>query len=599
MSMKQTSDHLKKLLDDNENKVIALTGKWGTGKSYLWDSVAKDLRNDATQRIVKASLFGVSNVEVLKRKLLGQAVALHEQADQPQVETSKWDAVKKFGRKHAQKAATINAVVADNLKIWQSVTSVGMQFAIPKVLAGAIIVLDDIERRQATLGVSELMGFVDEYVNDYEVRFVLILNSDKLDAQSAKDCETLREKTISHELVLATTPEEAFDLGLGVETSNYRDRMRQASVRSGISNIRIIRRIIKVAKDLSQGRTLEPAVIERAIPSIVLFTAIHYRGLDDGPTAEFALNIGMSTRRPLLGMGQDEKTEQDEHEDLWTALMEDIGVSYCDAFEPLLLRYLKEGMVDIVELQTIFDGYVNESARLAANEEAMSFRRSAYCDPQMTWAALLAKVATITKSANLLHAANVSEVLSILEQMPNAVQEFTELRNTWIEAFRLRTNGPISQDDVAAMRLHPEIKAEYTRLAQTQVREVTLATLVGRADFDGFEVQEVSLVAQATQQDFVNIISSLDRENFKSFMRAMFRLRNMRPAYGTPLRAGIDAFDAACKELAADGADSRMRWIISTQIKAYAGQPLPPPPPAAASQSGVSSSPLENSLGKG
>lgn len=583
MSMKQTSDHLKKLLGDNENKVIALSGKWGTGKSYLWDSVALELPNNATQRIVKASLFGVSDIEALKRKLLGRVAALDEPTGQTHVKAKWSDGLKEFGRKHAQKVATINAAVAENLKIWQSVTSVGMQFAMPKFLAGAIIVLDDIERRQSTLGVSELMGFVDEYVNDYEVRFVLILNSDKLDDKSAKDWETLREKTINHELVLATTPEEAFDVALGVATPVYRERMRQASVRSGISNIRIIKRIIKVAKELSQGRTLEPAVIERAIPSIVLFTAIHYHGLEGGPTAEFALNIGMPTRRLLVRMGQEEKSEQDELEERWAALVEDIGVLYCDAFEPLLLRYLKDGMVDIVELQTIFDGYVNESARLAANEDARSFISSAYYDPHMTWAALLAKVGTIIERADLIDAANVSEVLSILEQMPNATQKFTELLNTWIKAFRLQTKGAISLDDVAAMRLRPEIKAEYTSLAQPQVPQLTLATLAEHARFNEFQDNEVRLVAHATQQEFVNTISNLDPESFRKFMRAMFQLRGTRNAHRVPHRAGMEAFDAACQELAARDPDSRMHWIISGLIKANASQPLPPPS-AAASQ---------------
>jgi len=32
---------LNQLLFDRENRVIALTGKWGTGKTYLWETVNK------------------------------------------------------------------------------------------------------------------------------------------------------------------------------------------------------------------------------------------------------------------------------------------------------------------------------------------------------------------------------------------------------------------------------------------------------------------------------------------------------------------------------------------------------------------------------
>ena len=31
------------LLQDQDNKVIALTGNWGTGKAYLWRSVANEM----------------------------------------------------------------------------------------------------------------------------------------------------------------------------------------------------------------------------------------------------------------------------------------------------------------------------------------------------------------------------------------------------------------------------------------------------------------------------------------------------------------------------------------------------------------------------
>ena len=35
MSMQSTREQLTQLLDDQENKVVALSGKWGTGKLYL------------------------------------------------------------------------------------------------------------------------------------------------------------------------------------------------------------------------------------------------------------------------------------------------------------------------------------------------------------------------------------------------------------------------------------------------------------------------------------------------------------------------------------------------------------------------------------
>lgn len=39
MSLRLTKEQLVQLLRDPDNKVISLTGKWGTGKSYMWNEV--------------------------------------------------------------------------------------------------------------------------------------------------------------------------------------------------------------------------------------------------------------------------------------------------------------------------------------------------------------------------------------------------------------------------------------------------------------------------------------------------------------------------------------------------------------------------------
>jgi tRNA A37 threonylcarbamoyladenosine biosynthesis protein TsaE len=39
MSLSKTKERLVRLLGQNENSVIALSGKWGTGKTHLWNEV--------------------------------------------------------------------------------------------------------------------------------------------------------------------------------------------------------------------------------------------------------------------------------------------------------------------------------------------------------------------------------------------------------------------------------------------------------------------------------------------------------------------------------------------------------------------------------
>jgi tRNA A37 threonylcarbamoyladenosine biosynthesis protein TsaE len=58
MSLKSTKDHLIHLLANQDNKVIALSGKWGTGKSHLWREVQYASEDKTIKSALYVSLFG-------------------------------------------------------------------------------------------------------------------------------------------------------------------------------------------------------------------------------------------------------------------------------------------------------------------------------------------------------------------------------------------------------------------------------------------------------------------------------------------------------------------------------------------------------------
>jgi hypothetical protein len=57
------------LLADADNCVIALSGKWGTGKSHLWKEVQATSTDDKVRDAVYVSLFGLSSIAELKLKV--------------------------------------------------------------------------------------------------------------------------------------------------------------------------------------------------------------------------------------------------------------------------------------------------------------------------------------------------------------------------------------------------------------------------------------------------------------------------------------------------------------------------------------------------
>lgn len=79
MTIANTKTQLLNVLSDADNKVIALTGKWGTGKTYLWNDIKRNSDDAFVQKALYASLFGLSSIDQVKRKLIETATESERQ----------------------------------------------------------------------------------------------------------------------------------------------------------------------------------------------------------------------------------------------------------------------------------------------------------------------------------------------------------------------------------------------------------------------------------------------------------------------------------------------------------------------------------------
>lgn len=63
MSIQLTKSHFEDVLKDRDNNVIALSGRWGTGKSHLWDEIQKSSHDDSVKGAIYISLFGLASMD--------------------------------------------------------------------------------------------------------------------------------------------------------------------------------------------------------------------------------------------------------------------------------------------------------------------------------------------------------------------------------------------------------------------------------------------------------------------------------------------------------------------------------------------------------
>ncbi len=553
VSLKKAKEQLIQLLGQADNCVIALSGKWGTGKTHLWNEVKAGSGDDKVKNALYVSLFGLSSIDQVKRKLIETAI--------PGVEShgGLFDGLKNLF-KAGVKAAS------EHYKALASINDLNLLLMAPVVLRNKLIVIDDIERKHERLGIDEVLGFIDEYSQQHVSRFVLVLNDDQL---STKDDQkklwaTFREKVIDQEIKLSTSADEAFSIAIGLNSSKYAEAIKQASITCSLTNIRVVVKVIKVANQILAGRDLEEAIQARVVPSIVLFSAIHYRGMDDGPDFKFALNVGNPDWADFTKDKNEEPTPEEKRTDGWRMLMRALGIHGCDEFEKQLVEFLESGLFEAASIKAVIDRYVAEGEAMEAREAARRFLNRVYWDHRVDEAQLVAEAADLIASAGLLDPFVATELQSALAQLPGGVAIGDAFVDDWIVAYRKSNPSTVNDENPFNNPLHPKIQAEFAAIKSTAQANVTVVdACIHIIENSGWgTLQEVAL-RRATAAGFEATIREMeDLDKLYRFMRQMIKMRLQRMTYDAHFGTATERFVEACRTIANDATSPRFAGVV-------------------------------------
>lgn len=553
MSLAKTKAQLKYLLTQPDNNVIALSGRWGTGKTHLWDEIKKESVDGKVKNALYVSLFGLSSIDQVKRKLIERAI--------PGVESHGgiFDGIKNLFNSGVKAAAT-------HYKALAALSDLNVLLMAPVVLRDKVIVIDDIERKHDKLGVDEVLGFIDEYSKEFRARFVLVLNDDELSnrADQEKLWATFREKVIDQEIRLSTSAEEAFTIANGLAPSPYAEAIKRASIICGLTNIRIVVKVIRAANQILGGSALDEAIQSRVVPSIVLFSAIHYRGLADGPDVKFALNVGnVDWLRFARNQGEDPTTEE-KREDSWRMLMQELGINGCDDFERRLVEFLESGLFDAASIDEIMGGYAREKEALEIRDSAQRFLTRAFWDHRVDEQQLVAEAATFPPKAGLLDPYVATHLASTLAGMPGGAAIGEAIIEGWITAFKSTNPTQVHDDNPFNNPLHPKIQRTFFEIrAEAHAGATVVDACMDIVANSGWGTLQEVAMRRATSSDFESAIREIeDLDQLRRFMRKMIEMRLQRETYDPHFGSATECFIEACRSIANDGASPRLAGLI-------------------------------------
>lgn len=140
-----------------------------------------------------------------------------------------------------------------------------------------IIVLDDLERRDAALSLETLFGYVDA-LKGKGCTVLLIYNEEELSTNQGKEWRAVREKCLDAEINLRPTPADACGLGLSPACPD-REPIVATAEAAGLTNIRIIQRIERLTDAFRKaipGREPQQPLPEYILRSLVFLAVLHY-----------------------------------------------------------------------------------------------------------------------------------------------------------------------------------------------------------------------------------------------------------------------------------------------------------------------------------
>lgn len=572
MSLEKTKKQLMELLGQPDNTVIALSGKWGTGKTHLWNEIKKETKDDKVKTALYVSLFGLSTVDQVKRKLMEGA--LPEAA----VGGGKLEAVKNIFKTGVTAAAA-------HYKALAAINDLNLLLIAPLVLRNRVIVIDDIERKHEKLGIDEVLGFIDEYSKEFYARFVLVLNDDQLSRKRDQEklWATFREKVIDQEIKLSTSPEEAFSIAIKLWPSKYEVALKRASITCRLTNIRIVGKVVKAANQILAARDLTDAIQSRVIPSIVLFAAIYYRGLEDGPDFQFALNVANPDWSHFMRDKNTEPTEQEMREDRWRMLMSELGINGCDDFEKVLVEFLESGLLQGDQVQTIIKRYVAEAQEMEARQNVRSFITKAIWNHRATDADLVAEAAAFPAVARHLDPYVATELHGILSELADGQQLADQVVQAWVAGFNTRGDTAPDEDNPFSKPLHPSIKDTFdAAVAQVHAKATVVQACLHIIENNGWGTMQEVAMKNATAEDFELAIRDMDLDTLPRFMRRMIQMRLQKETYDLHFGHATERFMEACRLIANDTVpgSTRLSKLIKrlfhgTTLEAELNSPAP------------------------
>ena len=353
---------------------LQIDGPWGCGKTYYIKNVLLPIieqneiereRNAIHEKrlTLMISLFGIKNIDEISRQLLFASIQSKFGLSQKRI-----DGIKKSFANIAKCVPYLKEID------WDNALQIPPSTCLKLLGDDAIIILDDLERLSKEIDVEDVLGFVNDLVENYNFKVILVSNQEHFEDNALLFKEKVIDKTIPFEIdtssIIKSIAGKFHPLLPAFIESEYVVRYINHNTPDQdqnkiLSNLRTIRFAISqfypffdnYTKDIDKFENIPSEVIKKlcVIWRFTLVISIEYRLGHISPDKSNDLeNAGMRFifDRLVLDGDAPEKTEQTYEEKFIKRYYDAFEESYL--FIPEIYNYiLKGGVIDFAKVNEV------------------------------------------------------------------------------------------------------------------------------------------------------------------------------------------------------------------------------------------------------
>lgn len=498
---------LEKFATEPECSAIVLKGKWGVGKTYLWDSVIKAKKERLGKSFYSyVSLFGIGSLMELKQ-------AIYENF------RSKNSAVEVGVRSAEDLIDSGRGFLRRGIKLFSGLKGAGpvINSYQSSAISDALICIDDFERKSSKLSDAEVLGLISWLVEKRNCKVILILNEEWL-AKAQGEFNDYREKVFLFEVEYGPTSAQTARLIFNPDDSTEKELVANI-VDLDINNVRLLRKIKHYHQYMLSVVGSDNPYLWRDIRSVIPLAVLARYNEAGSPIslADLEKFEGVDVSYLTDDASEEEKKAAADKDEQAQRLSK-YGYFRTSDFDREIINLVKKGYLDSDVTRVVVDAALAQSDAAAAEFKYNSVWHMYHNDLSKSQEEMVAEFdGAVNSYLNYMSVDRLGSVVRFYRElgMDGRADEIVDQFFVILRSSRSLNDREELWDEPSDSKIQFELGRYFDGLGSTMDLKDALECLLTKR----FTVETLSVLVRSSEGDFFNYLISSEASDYKSIVK--------------------------------------------------------------------------------